>query len=322
VLSDPDKRSAYDARGFAGVAGISEEELFRNVDFGDLFGGLNFDFGGLDLGFEGGGLFDRFFGRRRAGPPRGRNIEVLLSIPLSRVVSGGEEKVQYVRRSTCSACRGTGAKDGTRLHRCASCQGTGQKTRESRRRKGAGETEVIVRNVTECPECRGQGVIIDEPCPACKGTGVVDKEESLTVNIPIGVEEGMALRVPGHGMPSESPGGTPGDLFVIVRSKPDPRFERDGRDLWRRETITVPEAVLGSKRNVPSLNGSVEVSVPAAAQPGLVLRLARKGLPEFGGGRRGDLYVRLDVQIPEHLSKQERKLYEQLRALEKPATGA
>jgi molecular chaperone DnaJ len=150
----------------------------------------------------------------------------------------------------------------------------------------------------------------------------VDREESLTVNIPIGVEEGMALRVPGHGIPSESPGGAPGDLFVIVRSKPDPRFERDGADLWRRETITVPEAVLGTKRSVPSLDGSVEVSVPAATQPGLVLRLARKGLPEFGGGRRGDLYVRLEVQIPERLSKQERKLYEQLRALEKPGTGA
>jgi molecular chaperone DnaJ len=147
----------------------------------------------------------------------------------------------------------------------------------------------------------------------------VDREVSLTVNVPVGVEEGMALRIPGHGMPSESPGGAAGDLYVIVRSAPDPRFDRDGAHLWRRETIPIPEAVLGTKRTVPSLDGSVEVSIPAAAQPGLVLRLAGKGLPEFGGRGRGDLHVRLDVRIPERLSKRQRELYEKLRALERRA---
>jgi molecular chaperone DnaJ len=316
VLSDPQKRSAYDSRGFAGVSGFSEDELFRHVDFADLFSGLNFDFGDFGLGVGGGGIFDRFFGRRRSGPPRGANVEVALSVALSRIVSGGDEKVRFSRRAPCEKCRGTGAKDGTKRHRCAACQGTGQKTEESRRRERAGE--VIVRNVTLCPECGGRGEIIEEPCRACGGTGLLERTESLTVNVPVGAEDGMALRVPGHGLPSEAPGGTPGDLFVIVRSEPDPRFERDGADLWRRETLSVPEAVLGTKRTVPSLDGTVEVSIPSAAQPGLVLRLAGKGLPHFGGRGRGDLYLRLEVQIPERLSKRQRELYEQLRALEKP----
>jgi molecular chaperone DnaJ len=316
VLSDPQKRSAYDTRGFAGVSGFSEDELFRHVDFADLFSGLNFDFGGLGLGVGGGGIFDRFFGRRRSGPPRGANIEVELPVPLSRIVSGGEEKVRYSRQSTCQECRGTGARDGTKRHRCASCQGTGRKTEESRRRERAGE--VIVQNITRCAECGGQGEIIEERCRACEGSGSVERRESLTVNVPIGAEDGMALRVPGHGLPSEEPGGAPGDLFVLVRSEPDPRFERDGADLWRRERISVPEAVLGTKRTVPSLEDTVEVSIPSATQPGLVLRLAGKGLPHFGGRGRGDLYLRLEVQIPERLNKRQRELYEQLRGLEKP----
>jgi molecular chaperone DnaJ len=312
VLSDPQKRSAYDSRGFAGVSGFSEDELFRHVDFSDLFSGLNFDFGDFGLG---GGVFDRFFGRRRSGPHRGGNIEVELEVPLSRIVSGGEETVRYSRPSACEKCRGTGAKDGTKRHACASCQGTGRKTEESRRRERGGE--VIVQNVTVCPECGGQGETIEEPCPACGGSGSVERRESLTVIVPVGAEEGMALRVPGHGLPSDSPGGEPGDLFVVLRSAPDARFEREGADLWRREVVSVSEAVLGTKRKVPSLDGAIEVSIPPGAQPGLVLRLGGKGLPHFGGRGRGDLYLRLDVRIPERLSKKQRELYEQLRALDK-----
>jgi molecular chaperone DnaJ len=177
---------------------------------------------------------------------------------------------------------------------------------------------VIVQSVTLCAECGGRGEVIEERCRACEGSGSVERRESLTVNVPVGAEEGMALRVPGHGLPSESPGGEPGDLFVVLRSAPDPRFEREGANLWRREAVSVSEAVLGTKRMVPSLDGTIEVSIPPGAQPGIVLRLAGKGLPHFGGRGRGDLYLRLEVQIPERLSKRQRELYEQLRALEKP----
>jgi molecular chaperone DnaJ len=313
VLSDPNKRKAYDARGFAGVAGFSEEDLFRHVDFDDLFGGLNFDFGGLGFG---GGLFDRFFGRRRAGPPRGANLEVELRVPLERVATGGEEKVRFVRPVPCDACHGSGAKAGTQPRRCEACQGTGRKTVQSQRREREGE--VIVRSLSPCPVCGGSGQIIDQPCPTCHGTGQTEREESLTVNVPLGVEEGMALRVPGHGMPAQEKGGVAGDLFVIVRSARDPRFERAGADLWREEVLTIPEAVLGTRRDVPTLDGQVEVTIPPGTQPDAVLRLAGKGLPDFGGRATGDLFLRLRVAVPQRLSAKERQLYEALRELGSP----
>jgi len=237
VLSDPHKRKEYDTRGFAGVAGFSEEDLFRHVDFDDLFGGLNFDFGGLGFG---GGLFDRFFGHRRTGPPRGANIEVELRVPLERVVTGGQEKLRYTRPVSCSACGGSGATAGTQPRRCDACQGTGRSSQQSRRREREGE--VLVRSIRVCPECQGRGEVVEQPCPNCHGRGQHEHEEALTVNVPVGVEEGMALRVPGHGIPSEEKGGLSGDLFVIVRTAPDPRFERAGPDLWREETLAIPRS--------------------------------------------------------------------------------
>jgi molecular chaperone DnaJ len=157
--------------------------------------------------------------------------------------------------------------------------------------------------------------VIDQPCPECGGRGRIEREETLTVNIPIGVEEGMALRIPRHGLPSDEPGGRPGDLFVVVRSAPDPRFERDGMDLWRMEGISVADAVLGRSLEVPTLDGRAVVTVPPGTQPDAVLRLRGKGLPEFGGGRRGDGYLRLRIRVPEKLTAEERKLWERLRAL-------
>jgi molecular chaperone DnaJ len=174
---------------------------------------------------------------------------------------------------------------------------------------------VIVRSISACPVCRGRGQIIDQPCPECHASGQVQREESLTVNVPVGVEEGMALRVPGHGMPAEEKGGVPGDLFVIVRSAADARFERAGADLWREETLTIPEAVLGTRRTLPTLDGQVEVTIPQGTQPDAVLRIAGKGLPEFGGRTQGDLFLRLRLQVPHRLSAKERELYEGLRAL-------
>jgi molecular chaperone DnaJ len=314
VLSDPDKRREYDTRGFAGVAGFSEEELFRHVDFDDLFGGLNFDFGGL-----GGGLFDRFFGRQRARPAHAANIEVALTIPLERVVAGGEEKLRYMRAASCPTCKGSGAKPGTQPRRCDACEGTGRKTRQSRGRER--EAEILVRSVTPCEACHGRGQVIEQLCPECQGRGQTEREESLTVNVPVGVEEGMVLRIPGHGMPAGVRGGVPGDLYVVVHSTPDARFERAGADLWRGEVISIAEAVLGAHRTVPTLDGQIEVSIPAGTQPDSVLRVGGKGLPEFGGRGRGDLYVRLRLKVPERLSAKQRELYEQLHALDEAGQG-
>lgn len=307
VLTDPNKRKDYDSRGFAGVAGFSPEDLYGGIDFGDVFGGLNFDFGG--------GLFERFFGRGRKGPPRGANIEVDLVVPLERVARGGEEAVRVARPQPCSACGGSGAKAGTQPRACTACSGSGRQTQSRREGKGT----VLIQQITTCPVCHGQGRVIDEPCSQCAGRGEVEREETLTVDIPIGVEDGMALRLAGRGMPSPDKRGHPGDLFVVVRSAPDPRFQRSGADLWHEQAIRVADAALGTKLSVPTLEKPAEVTIPAGTQPGAVLRLRGKGLPQFGGSKRGDLYLRLLVAIPQQLSAEERALYERLRALSSKA---
>ena len=299
VLSDPKKRAEYDARGYAGVAGFSPEDLFSGINFEDIFGGLGFDFGGA-------GVFDRMF-RRQKQPRRGDNIEIEITIPLERVLSGGEETVRVERPETCQACQGSGAKSGTKPRTCPKCGGSGQFVR-TQRKEG-----ISLQHITTCPECAGRGNIIDAPCPECRGNGQLLREETLTLRIPVGVEEGMALRVPDHGLPAQEPGLPPGDLFVIVRSTGDPRFERHGRDLYRTETIDVVDAVLGTSLEVPTLDGPVSTDVPAGTQPDSILRLRGKGLPSFGGGVRGDLYIRLRVHVPEQLSERQRRLFEQLR---------
>ena len=303
VLSDPKKRSEYDARGFAAVEDLSQEDLFGGINFEDIFGGLNFDFGGSSP-------FEGFFHRRRRGPARGANIEVELSIPLERVASGGEEKVRLSRPSTCPACRGTGAEGGAPKV-CHTCGGSGRVTRSQRREK----EHILIQQIGICPTCNGRGNIIEHPCRKCHGSGEVEKEEDLTVKIPKGVEEGMALRISGKGMPSTEAGGIAGDLFVVVHSRRDPRFERSGADLLRQETIPLIDAVLGATLQVPTLDGSVSVTIPPGTQPGALLRLKEKGLPEFGNGRHGELYLRIEVRVPEKLSREERDLYERLRAI-------
>ncbi len=303
VLSDPRKRAEYDARGHAGVAGYSAEDLFGGIDFEDLFRGF-------DLGFDfGGRLFDHFF-RRRRGPPRGGNIEVDVTLPLEKVASGGEERVRYARPAPCPACLGTGAAKGSAPEACPACGGRGQQV--TTRREGS----VTLRQVAVCPVCQGRGTVIERPCPECGGRGETETVETITVKIPVGVEDGMALRVAGRGMAAPEPGGEPGDLYVVVRSAPDARFSRDGADLWRELCLSVPDLVLGASLEVPTLaGGRIQVEVPAGTQPDTVLRLRGKGLPEFGGRGRGDLFLRVKAEIPEKPSREERELYERLRAL-------
>jgi molecular chaperone DnaJ len=173
----------------------------------------------------------------------------------------------------------------------------------------------MFQQITTCPECAGRGQFIDQPCPHCHGRGEVEQEENLTVKIPVGIEDGTTLRVAGRGVASSDPHGKPGDLLVIVRSKPDARFERHGEHLWRVETLEVADAVLGMHLTVPTLDGQASVKVPAGTQPDAVLRLRGKGLPRFGSSGLGDLFIRIQIQVPERLSSEERKLYEQLQAL-------
>lgn len=308
VLYDPKKRAVYDAGGHAGMAGFTPEDLFGGVHFEDLFADIGFDLGGF-------GLFDRLF-RRGTGPRRGADIQVDLFVPLAKIASGGEEVVSVAHETQCSQCKGSGAAPGTRPRPCEKCGGSGRLTQSQKR------ANVSIQQITTCPECRGAGSFIDKPCLACGGTGTAYQEEELTVRIPVGAEEGMSLRIARRGKRSPEAGGLPGDLYVVVRTEADPRFERHGANLWRRLPVELLDAVLGSKVKVPTLNGEVEVDVPAGTQPDSVLRLKDKGLPYFGSQRQGDLFLRVEVHVPESLSPRERQLYEELRRGSTPTQSA
>jgi molecular chaperone DnaJ len=299
VLTDPEKRGAYDAGGHAGTARFTPEDLFGGMRFDDLFADLGFEHGGF-------GLFDRLF-RRGTGPRRGADVHVEVIVPLATIASGGERTVTVGRGTSCPDCRGTGAAAGTQPRACKKCGGSGRLTKQQRR------GDVSIQEIRTCADCGGAGSFIDHPCARCAGTGVTRDEETLTVRIPRGAEEGMALRVPGRGERGPETGGQPGDLYVIVRSEPDQRFERHGANLWRRHPLEVVDAVLGCTVKVPTLDGELEVNVPAGTQPDAVLRLKGQGLPQFGSETRGDLFLRVDVHVPERLSREERTLYEQLR---------
>lgn len=312
ILSDPKKRAQYDSRGFAGVADFSSEDLFANIDFGDIFGDMGF---GFNFGRHGGGgLFDNFF-HHQHGPARGRDLEAQVIVSLEVINDGGEEYVRLGHPVVCDACQGTGAAAGTKPLKCKACGGSGQKVISRKETKDKGS--VMFQQITVCPACHGKGNIIEKPCEQCHGSGQIEKAESLKVTIPRGAEEGMALRIPGHGLPAAAAGVPPGDLYVIVRTAPDRRFQRLGADLWRTETINIADAVLGTKIEVPTLQNSITVKVPAGIQHDEVLRMRGKGLPYFEGSSRGDLKVRVQINIPTHISTEERQLYEQLQSLQR-----
>lgn len=298
VLSDAKKRAEYDARGFSGMSDFTQDDLFGGINFDDLFGGFNFE-----------SPFQGFFHRKPAGPPQGANIEMEHYITLSRVVQGGDEQLTLRRPVTCLSCHGTGVAGGAAPKPCEACHGTGHVT--SSRHKD----QVLIRQINICSVCHGRGSLITDPCKQCHGSGSVEQEEKLTIYIPRGIEEGMVLRIAGKGMSSVDPKGVSGDLLVAVRIQPDARFERSGADLIHSKTITLTDAVLGVELSVPTLDMFVNVSIPPGTQPAAVLRLKGLGLPAFGDGHTGDLYLHIGVHIPEKITAEERELYQRLRRL-------
>jgi molecular chaperone DnaJ len=307
VLSDPKKRAAYDARGHAGVAGFSTDDLYGGINFDEIFGSQRF--GGFGLGDD---LFSRLFGgglQREPRVQRGGNIQLTLTIPLETVARGGTEQIRFPRPQLCPVCHGSGADPATPPRPCSACGGSGQKV-ESSRQHG-----IYFQQTTTCPVCLGRGEIIDKPCPSCGGRGELEEEETLELKVPVGLEEGMTLRVQGHGLPAPVAGAEPGDLYVIIRSLPDSRFERRGCDLWHEETIAVADAVLGCSREIPTLEGLVKLKIPPGTQPDEVLRLHGKGLPGYREPLPGDLLVQIRVEIPGKLTAEERRLYEALQKL-------
>ena len=303
VLSNDDKRRRYDQFGHAGMGGaggfggggMSMDDIFSH--FGDIFSGMG-GFGGFS-GCGGGGR-----SARRVN--RGTNLRVKVKLNLQEVATGVEKKIKVKKYVACQHCSGTGAKDGKSFTTCSTCNGSGQVTRVQNTILGAMQT------TSTCPTCEGEGKIINEKCTYCNGEGVLLSEEVITINIPAGVAEGMQLSLGGKGNAARR-GGVNGDLIVLVEEDEHPDLVRDGNDLLYNVFIGYPEAVLGETVEIPTIEGKVKVKIEAGTQPGKILRLRGKGLPDVNGYGKGDLLAKVNVWIPKNLSKDEKKLVEKMK---------
>jgi molecular chaperone DnaJ len=291
VLSDPEKRTLYDRYGHAGP---------RQAGF-EGFGGIE-DILSHFADFFGGG-----FGGGRRGPQvePGEDVQEHLTITLLEAAKGCQKPLELTRLVHCGTCGGSGARAGSQPMVCNTCGGRGQ----------VAHNQGIFMIATTCPTCRGRGRIVRDKCAECKGGGVERKTESITVNVPQGIDDGQTLRVPGKGMAGPS-GGPPGHLYVTFQVEPDPRFERDGDNLITEVPLTFAQAALGTRVSVPTLDEAVALEVAAGTQPGTVRVLRGRGMPNVHGRGVGDLAVRLNVHVPKSLSAEQRALVEQLAKLD------
>ncbi len=295
VLSDPEKRRLYDQFGFEGLEGAGYtgvggiDDIFTH--FEDLFG----DFFGFGMGGFGGR-------RRRDSGAGGRSVQKAVEVSFEEAAFGTKREVQYRVHALCEHCGGSGSEPGTSPQTCPTCRGRGQVTR----------TQGVFMLTTACPHCEGRGSVNPHPCKACRGAGRSMTDKAMVVTLPAGIDDGQSIRIPNQGEPGER-GGPPGHLYVEVRVKPDPRFERRGFDLFTEAVVSYPTAVLGGKVTVPSLEGSQDVKVPAGTEPGEVLTVRGHGVPHLNGKGRGDLHAVVRLAIPKKVSRRQKKLLEQLR---------
>ena len=296
VLIDGDKRHMYDRFGHAGLGGAATSGFDPNAftGFEDILGGLGDIFGFSDV-FGG--------GRRRAGPRRGADLRYDLEISFAESARDFETSIQIPRQETCETCGGNGAAEGTAPTTCPQCHGRGQLQYQ----------QGFFTVARTCGQCRGTGSIVAKPCPTCRGAGRVQKDRKLTVRIPAGIATGQRLRISGEGEAGVA-GGPRGDLYVVIQVQEHPFFQRDGNDLYCEVPLNFPTLALGGEIRVPTLDGDEPFTVPPGTQTGSTFRIRGKGMPDVGGRGRGDLMVTLKVKTPRKVSKEQRKLLEQLAA--------
>jgi len=293
VLADANKRSAYDRFGHAAVSGAAggggfDPNVFAEFDFSDILGNM-FGFG------------DLFGGRRRGGPQRGADLRYDLEIPFEESARGAETTIQIPRQENCEACQGSGAAPGSSPSTCPQCRGQGQ----VRFQQG------FFTVARTCPQCRGAGKIVSKPCQTCRGAGRVTKDRKITVKIPAGIATGQQLRLQHEGE-AGSAGGPAGHLYVVIHVQEHEFFRRDGINLFCEIPVNFTTLALGGDIQVPTLDGSESVKVSEGTQTGTTLRLRGKGMPDVNGRGRGDLFATVQVQTPKKLTREQRKLVEQL----------
>jgi molecular chaperone DnaJ len=291
VLSDVDKRAAYDRFGHSGAENI----------FGRGFEG--FDMGGF------GDIFEAFFGgtgqSRRQTSHRGDDLRYNIKVTFEEAALGCEKEIEITRTELCSSCRGTRARSGTQPMRCPTCEGTGQIRRVQRSLFG----QFI--NTAVCSDCHGEGTIVKDACPDCRGSGYQKHKRRISVRIPAGIDDGNGIRLSGEGEAGYR-GGLAGNLYVIVSVQPHKIFKRDGDDIVFELAVNFAQAALGGEAEVPTLYGPCNLKIPAGSQTGKVFRLKDKGIPHLHGRGQGDQMVVLRVMTPESLTKEQRRLFEEL----------
>jgi molecular chaperone DnaJ len=295
VLSDPQKRQVYDTYGHAGLSGSNMGTDFNSSvfqDFHDIFG----DFFGFEDLFSGGR-------RGRGRTQRGADLRYDMTLTFDEASAGVTTKVKLPKQELCAACNGTGAKKGTGATTCQTCGGRGQMAYQ----------QGFFTITRTCPACQGAGQIIRERCTECHGHGRLEREKIIELRIPPGVDTGTRLRVSGEGEPGPN-GGPAGDLYVVLEVKEHPFFERRGADLYCTIPLSVAQAALGTELHVPGLSGEEKLKIPEGTQSDAVFRIKGKGLPDPRGGGKGDLYYHVRVLTPTKLTREQRKLMEQLGA--------
>lgn len=302
VLSDPQKRARYDQFGHedprAGGAG----------GYGDFTGGFGGGFDDIFSAFFGGG----FGGAQRArGPERGNDLRYDLTITFEEAAFGCEKEITVTREENCEECGGTGAKKGTSPTTCPTCKGTGQVQNFINTPIGR------VSNVRVCDACHGSGKIIKDPCPKCNGRGRVRRNRKISIKIPAGIDNGMQIPLRRQGEPGLR-GGENGDLYIFVTVRPHKLFTRENYDLYCDVTVSFTQAALGGEIDVPTLNGMTKYNLPEGTQPGAVVRLRGQGIQNLRGAGKGDLYIKINVEIPRRLTEKQKEL---LRQFDESVTG-
>lgn len=306
VLSNPKKKQMYDQFGKAGMNGGQ-----GHPGAGGGFSGFDFSSFTRGQGGDFSDLFETFFGgtkQTHQSNELGRDREVEIAVDFSAVIHGEKRELAVRKFAKCAICDGKGTAPGSSIVNCNECHGTGTITRVVQSLFGT------IQQQYQCPKCKGSGKIPEKPCPTCSGEGRTQQTVRVTINIPAGISSGQVLRVRGAGDAGPR-GKSSGDLYVGIRVKADPHWERDGDDVHTLMTISVLDAMLGAEKSVDTVEGAVTLKIPEGTQPGQVFRLRGKGLPVLSTSRRGDQYVKVEVEIPKKLSRAERKVVEEWKKL-------